>query len=332
MNGTLMHIRRNVVVILTALSAIGALAKPSAQQPAATPAKPPTFPAINSEIGKPYPIDELEHTLTYTLESVAVASRFASAERNVVAGAGKRLLVLTSSVTNIQSFVYPLGSGDIAVNVFAPSGDRSLSGEHSFILPGLTSYPTNVKPKDKLRFVTVMEIHGQGPIKQLAVVKGSRSTRRAWYDVQKDLGTIASVFADGSELRDRAETTIGKTFDLGPFDMTVESAGPVASAGSYRSSASSQVYAVTLKVINTLRAPEKFGWQYGKPVLVDAAGQELRWSSDLIDTATGQTVSGELPAGTPYVVQYAFSAEPGRTLKTFTLAMNGGRTIVVNLR
>ena len=293
---------------------------------------PARAPAINSKIGGAYPIDELENTLTYTLESVAVASRFASAERNVVAPGGKRLLILTSSVTNVQTHVYPLASDSVAFNVFAENGARSLNGLDSFILPGLTSYPTNVKPKETLRFVTVVQIHGEGPIKQMAVVKGSRTTRRAWYDVQKDLGTMTSVFAKGSELRDTAETTMGQTFDLGPFDMTVESAGPVASAGPYQSSASLQVYAVAVKVTNVLRAPEKFGWQYGKPTLVDAAGKELSWTKDIIDAATGKSVAAELPAGQPYVVQYAFTAERGLTPKTFTLAMNGGRTIVVQLR
>ena len=125
---------------------------------------------------------------------------------------------------------------------------------------------------------------------------------------------------------------MGTPFDLGPFDMTVESAGPVASAGGSQSSSSSQVYAVTVKVTNVLKAPEKFGWQYGKPTLTDATGKDLSWPGDIIDTATGKSVAGELVAGQAYTVQYPFNAERGRSLKTFTLAMNGGRTIVVDLK
>jgi hypothetical protein len=41
---------------------------------------------------------------------------------------------------------------------------------------------------------------------------------------------------------------------------------------------------------------------------------------------------GELVAGQAYTVQYPFNGERGRSLKTFTLAMNGGRTIVVDLK
>jgi hypothetical protein len=302
-----------------------------AQQPAA-PARPLTMPAVNSQIGGAYPIDELEHTLTYTLESVSVASRFASANSNVVATGGKRLLVITSSLTNIQKFTYPLNAQAVMFNVFNESGERFLNSLHSFILPGLTSFPTDLKTKEKLRYVAVMEIHGQGPITRLAAVKGARTTRRAWYDVEKDLTIAPSVFASGNGLVDRAETRMGTTFDLGAFDMTVESAGPVASAGSYQSSSSGQVYAVTVKVTNMLKAPEKFGWQYGKATLTDTSGKDLNWTSDIIDTATGKSVVGELVAGQPYVVQYAFNAERGRALKTFTLAMNGGRTIVVDLK
>ena len=302
----------------------------AAQQPAA-PAKPPTFPAVNSQIGGAYPIDELENTLTYTLESVSIASRFASAASNVVAPGGKRLLVITSSLTNPQTHTFPLGSEEVGFNVFNEAGQRFLSSVHSFILPGLTSFPTNLKTKDKLRYVAVMEIHGQGPVARLAAVKGGRSTRRAWYDIDKALTIAPSVFASGKDLVDRAETKMGTTFDLGAFDMTVESVGPVASAGSYQSSSSAQVYAVTVKVTNALKAPEKFGWQYGKPTLTDATGKDLSWPGDIIDTATGKTVVGELAAGQSYTVQYPFNAERGRTLRTFTLAMNGGRTIVVNL-
>ena len=303
----------------------------AAQQPAA-PAKPPIWPAVNSQIGGAYAISELENTLTYSLESVSIASRFASANSNVVASAGKRLLVITSSLTNPQSHIYPLSSDSVLFNAFAESGERFVNSVHSFILPGLTSFPTNLNSKEKMRYVAVMEIHGQGPIKRLGAVRGSRNTRRAWYDIDKDLAIAPSVFASGKDLVDRAETKMGTTFDLGAFDMVVESAGPVASAGSYTSSGSSQVYAVTVKVTNVLKAPEKFGWQYGKPTLTDASGKDLSWPGDIIDTATGKTVAGELVAGQPYTVQYPFNGERGRTPKTFTLAMNGGRTIVVNLQ
>ena len=217
-------------------------------------------------------------------------------------------------------------------NVFSQTAERSISAHNSFILPGLTSFPINLKPREKMRYVAVMEIHGQGPISRMAAFKGDRRTRRAWYDIDKDLTMAPSVFASGTGLLDRAESRIGTTFDLGAFDMTVESAGPVASAGTYRSSASAQVYAVTVKVTNVLKAPEKFGWQYGKPTLTDTSGKDLPWTSDIVDTATGKTVAGELAAAQPYVVQYAFNGEPGRALKTFTLAMNGGRTIMVGLR
>lgn len=68
------------------------------------------------------------------------------------------------------------------------------------------------------------------------------------------------------------------------------------------------------------------------PTLVVTSGKELSWSRDVIDSATGKSVVSELPAGQAYLLQYAFSAERGRTLKGFTLATNGGRTITVELR
>lgn len=296
------------------------------------PPKPVTWPAVNSQLGGAYPIDELENTLTFSLESVAVASRFAAAGKNIVAGPGKRLLILTSTLTNIQTHVYPLGGDCVVVNAFSETAERSVSTSDSFILPGLTSFPANLKPGEKLRLVTVVQIHAAGPIKRVAVFRGARGTRRAWYDVQKDLGTMQSAFSDGTNLHERAQVKAGQVFDLGAFDMVVESAGPVASAGAYQSSSSTQVYAVTMKVTNTLRAPEKFGWQYANPTLVDTAGKELSWSRDLIDSASGKSFGPELLPGQPYVLQYAFSAERGRVLKEFTLAMTAGRTIVVDLR
>jgi len=294
--------------------------------------KPTTWPVVNSQIGSSYPLDELENTLMFTLESAAVASRFAAADTNVVAGPRKRLLILTCSLTNIQTHEYPLAGDSLAVNVFSESAERSVSKSDSFILPGLTSFPTNLKPNAKLRFVTVVQIHAEGPIKRVAVFRGSRSTRRAWYDVQKDLGKMQSAFSDGTDLRERAGTRVGQAFDLGAFDMVVQSAGPVSSAGAYQSSSSTQVYAVTLKVTNTLRAPEKFGWQYANPTLVDTSGKDLSWSRDLIETASGKSAGPELQPGQSYLLQYVFSAERGRTLKEFTLALNAGRTIVVDLR
>jgi hypothetical protein len=316
-----------LVAVFPVLALAGFVPETAAEQ------QPITWPAVNSQIGASYPVDELEHTLMFTLESVAVASRFAAANTNVVAGPGKRLLILTGNLTNIQTNEYPLGSDCVTVNAFSETGERSVSAvERSFILPGLTSFPTNLKPKATLRFVTVVQVHAEGPIKRVAVFRGSRATRRAWYDVQKDLGTMQSVFSDGTNLRERAQTRAGQVFDLGAFDMVVESAGPVSSAGAYQSSSSTQVYAVTVKVTNTLRAPEKFGWQYANPTLVDTSGKELSWSRDLIDSASGKTAGPELQPGQPYLLQYAFSGERGRTVKEFTLALNAGRTIVVDVR
>ena len=89
-------------------------------------------------------------------------------------------------------------------------------------------------------------------------------------------------------------------FALGAFDMVVESAGPIAGAGAYQSSGTKQIYAVTVKVTNGLRAPEKFGWQYATPTLTDLDGKELHWSSDVIDAGSGQSVGPELAPGRVY--------------------------------
>ena len=296
---------------------------------AAQPQKPITWPAVNSVLGGTYTVDAVEHTIQYSLESVALASRFAGDHKNVVAAPGKRLLILTSSLTNIQTADYPVSHDGVVFNVFSPTAERSLSTENSFELPGLGDFVVTLKPKGKVRYVTVVQIHGAGEVKRLAVRRPYG--RVAWYDIQKDLAAIPSVFANGFDLGVRAETRVGTPFDLDAFDMVVESAGPVAAAGTYQSSPSTQYYAVTLKVTNALHAPEKFGWQYATPTLVDTTGRELAWSRDLIDSASGKSVDPELTPGKPYLVQYVFSAERGRTLREFTLALNAGRTIVVSL-
>lgn len=292
----------------------------------------PGFPAVNSVLGGSYPIDSLENTLQFTLDSVAVASRFAAAQKNLVAGPGRRLLILTGSLTNIQTHVYPIGDDPVGFNVFSEAGERSVKTfVSSFVLPGLTPLNVNLKPKETVRFVTVIDIYPSGPIKQIAAVRatGGRVSR---YDIQKDLGRMQSVFSDGLDLGARAEAKIGSTFDFGAFDMVVESAGPVSAAGAYKSSSSTQVYAVTVKVTNALRAPTNFGWQYATPTLVDVDGKQIGWKGDVIDSATGKSAGPELAPGTPYRLQYVFDAEPGRKLKEFTLTFPAGRMIVVDAR
>jgi alpha-tubulin suppressor-like RCC1 family protein len=294
--------------------------------------KPASLPAVNSVLGGSYPVDRLDGILQFTLDSVAVASRFATAQQNLVAGPGKRLLILTGSLTNVQTYDYPIGGDMVAFNVRSETGERTVnSGGNSFALPGLMPLSGNLKPKETVRFVTVMEIYPAGPIARLAAFRATGG-RIAWYDIQKDLGRMQSVFSDGLDLGARAEARIGSAFDFGAFDMVVESAGPVSSAGAYRSSASTQTYAVTVKVTNALRAPASFGWQYATPTLVDADGRQIGWKSDVIDSATGKSAGPELAPGTPYRLQYVFDAEPGRKLKEFTLASSGGRTIVVDAR
>jgi hypothetical protein len=292
---------------------------------------PVKWPVVNSELGVAYPLDQLENTIQCTLESVAVASRFAAAAKNVVAQPGKRLLVLTGSLTNIQTHVYPIGAESVAVFVFSESNERSLSSVDTFGLPDLASLHVNLKPKEKVRFVTVVQIHAEGAIKRVAVRRGNG--RIAWYDIQQDLAPMSSVFASGTDLAPKADTSVAKPFDFGAFDMVVESAGPVSSADPSKPDPSSRSYAVTVRVTNALKAPEKFGWQYATPTLVDAEGKALSWNSDVTDTATGKTVGAELEPGKPYLVRYVFSGEPARTLKEFSLAFaNAGRTIRVALK
>jgi hypothetical protein len=215
--------------------------------------------------------------------------------------------------------------------VFSETAERSLSSVDTFGLPDLAPLHANLKPKEKVRFVTVVQIHAEGPIKRLAVRRGNG--RVAWYDIQKDLSPTASVFLKGLDLAPKAETSAAHAFDFGAFDMQVESAGPVSSADNARPDTSSRTYAVTLKVTNVLKAPEKIGWQYATPSLTDTDGKTLSWNSDLIDTATGKTVGAELDPGRPYLLRYVFSGEPGRTLSVFTLTQaNGGRTIGVALK
>ena len=294
--------------------------------------KPAGLPAVNSVLGGSYPIDRLDGILHFTLDSAAVASRFATAQKNLVAGPGKRLLILTGSLTNIQTYDYPVGGDPVAFNVFSETGERTVnSGGNSFVLPGLMPLSANLKPKETVRFVTVMEIYPAGPIRQLAALRATGG-RTAWYDIQKDLGRMQSVFSDGLDLGARAEARIGSTFDFGAFDMVVESAGPVSSAGAYRSSSSTQIYAVTVQVTNAMRAPASFGWQYATPTLVDVEGRSIGWKSDVIDVATGKSAGPELAPGTPYRLQYVFDAEPGRRLKEFTLAWPAGRTVVVGVQ
>ena len=102
-----------------------------------------------------------------------MASRFAAAAKNVVAQPGKRLLVLTGSLTNIQTNVYPIGAESVAVFVFSESNERSLSSVDTFGLPDLASLHVNLKPKEKVRFVTVVQIHAEGAIKRVAVRRGN---------------------------------------------------------------------------------------------------------------------------------------------------------------
>ena len=219
-----------------------------------------------------------------------------------------------------------------AVALLSSHLERTLnSGGNSFVLPGLMPLSGSLKSKETVRFVTVMDIYPAGPITQLAALKATGG-RTAWYDIQKDLGRMQSVFSDGLDLGARAEAKMGSTFDFGAFDMVVESAGPVSSAGAYTSSSSTQIYAVTVKVTNALRAPASFGWQYATPTLVDVDGRQIGWKSDVIDSATGKSAGPELAPGTPYRLQYVFDAEPRRKLKEFTLAFPAGRTIVVDAR
>lgn len=114
------------------------------------------------------------------------------------------------------------------------------------------------------------------------------------YDLGMHVGRSESVFCDTPlSYRDTATVPLGRPFDLGDLEFTVTQVSPFESG-----------WAIKLSIKNPHRFPARWGWQYAKASLIDAAGKEQTHYPDFfideafkawgLEVGPGKSIRGDL--------------------------------------
>lgn len=241
----------------------------------------------------------------------------------LVAGEGKKLVIVESTirnpepgpiqVTNGSSYgirVYDLKAnpGDIRyLGAWARSGGR---------------LDVSLKHGETVDLVSVWEFPAVTPTLRIGphfYAYYPKTTPK--FDLADKFAQPTSVFArDNLTYAATAEVTKGQVFDLDGLEFRVLGAEPF-EKGSYR---------VRIEVRNPMPAAGRWGWQYAKATMIDAAGTATDYYPDFVVLPEFADWGMTIKPGQTIVGEYRFTPPGGAPPRQFKLIANAThRTVVV---
>lgn len=284
-----------------------------------------------AKVGIPERLGDKGSELQFTLDSAAIASRYPAPEDTIIAITKERLLVLTFTVTNPvarEQRAAP-GSFNFLVQGSAP---QPYEGRGYFYHPAKhTRYETFLKLGQKVQFVTIVPIYAEGPVTNLKIRRGAKSSVQ--YNLSNSTVKSTSTFSpDGISLTAEAAVKMNETFDCAGFDMTIFDSGIAREIGPIKAPAGKQLIYFSVRYKNALLRPNPLGFQIVTPTLLDASGQSISWTSEIISDATNKDLYQDLAPGETVSGKYVFVGPTGVRPQTLRLLMNpSGRTAVLTL-
>ncbi len=265
-------------------------AKPGAPAPQKPAAGAVQMPGDNGKIGTPYQLGKAGEELVFTLEKAEFASRTLLADRNIFPKPGERLLLVTYSVQNPgardrfffnQSFTFTVVSPDDQNFV---AGGTAANGAAAYHPDRKEPLSLQLKPAQKIKAITVIQMHPKGPVNKLIIQRG-KDTPVLRYDMKDKVAPLAGAFADneGKDIRDVGAGLIETPFELGGWDVTVEKmADELLPIGSYAPPAGQRSVVLTVHIKNVSFQPAGMHSSLIVPKMTDADGSELTYPNAML--------------------------------------------------
>ncbi len=305
-----MTVLRTLVGLAVSLALISGTA--IAQKKPARPQPPRPKPGIlgttqlagdNGQVGTTYTIGPKNSQLNLTLESAQFALRYPTAMDGIgtiVAEPGKRVLVLTFTVQNPLKKEQLLSYDSFHFTVVSPD-------DQNFDYTGNPIHPerknngeTMLKPAQKARFIIPVVIHPKGPVNKLMIQRFD-ATPVLRYDLRSKVKPLTGVFAGdaGETVLDEGAAKFGESFEIGPFDVTVEApaALDVKELLETRADDNSILYALNMTVKNPTLS--KHILETGTFLLTakNADGEKIEINAGLFSASAPRNITGEMEPG-----------------------------------
>ena len=274
------------------------------------------MPGDNGKLGVPYRLGAKGEELVFILEKVEFASRALMKDTALWPKEGERLLILTYAVQNPGNTDRFFFNQSLAFTVVSPDDENYLCDGGT--ANGLNGYHPDrrerlsmqIKPAQKVRALTVVQIHPKGPVNKLIVQRG-KGTPVLRYDLRDKVKPMAGAYAanNGMEIRDVGTGMLTVPIDFGVWDMNVKSAEDVPTPiGGYAPDAGWKWVVLTVTFTNSA--------MYGAPLhssmvtgrFFDADGGEQPQSWLILKASTPEPFSGSVEAGASVTVRMLYRA------------------------
>jgi hypothetical protein len=234
-----------------------------------------------------------------TLRSVETAIAFGGKRQTFVAAKGQKLVVFRATIKNPEKNPIRVSPSDtFGLRIFDTkfvAGDVSFLGAFTDSLDPLSM---QLKSKQSVDVVTVYQFPETTPHLRIAIYFDRFQAKKdPRFDLTKQIRPARSVFAaDAMNYRPTASAQVGKWFDLDDLEFNVASCEK-ASGG----------YKVRVQVRNPMSVAGRWGWQYAKATLVDAAGERVDYYPDFVATPEHADWRNEIPGGKSVAGDYTFN-------------------------
>ena len=291
---------------------------------------------IPAQIGKPYligtvgrtkgekQVSELGNSRVVTIKSARTAIAFGTKKETIVAGEGKKLVILEAnirnpekraiSVTESQTFGLRVYDTKFTVNDVQYRGAAAKE---------LSLLSKTLKPGESIDIVTIYEFPAKTPHLRIGIFYHTYIRSQApKIDLTAQLTPPASVFAESvMNYVPTAEASLGARFDLDDLQFKVLGQRKIEQDGT----------AVRVEITNPMPRPGRWGWQYATAAMLSGATTVNSYPEFYIDPQF-QTWGNEIRPGATVVGEYRFYPPAGFSAKQFRLQMNATkRTVSVGL-
>lgn len=221
-------------LVVTALLGLCAGVYAQAAKPAAKPAAQASGQAAgpmaggSGKVGTPYKLGKAGDELHFTLEKAEFATRFISASGTQYAPKGNRFLVVTFSVQNPHKSEKLFFGQSFKFTVVSPDDENyeglGITGGNVYHPDRRDLLNVSLKPVQKVKAMAFVKIHPNGPVNKLIVARG-QGTPVLRYDLKELVKPMEGAFAslEGLGSIDTGLGVVKVPFELGTFDVTVES-------------------------------------------------------------------------------------------------------------
>jgi len=291
---------------------------------------------IPAQLGKPYligtvgrtkgekQVSELGNSRVVTIKSARTAIAFGTKKETIVAGEGKKLVILEANIRNPEKKPISVSeSQTFGLRVYDTKVTASDVQYRGAATKDLAILDKSIKPGEIIDIVAIYEFPAKTPNLRVGIYYHTYIASQApKFDLTSQLAPPTSIFAESNmTYLPSAQAQLGKSFDFDNLRFKVLGHNAIEGGG----------IAVRVEISNPMARPGRWGWQYATATLLSGTAATTSYPEFYI-APEFKDWANEIRPGSTVVGEYRFYPVAGFSAKQFRLQMNGTkRTVTVGL-